>query len=260
MDNKILVYYGDYKIDDIYDINDFLSNLEIDLFKIQQLISTGKKNILRERYVILTDIYFLLFDPVPDHRSYGKLLFWGDIRQLTSSKGSSEHNNNLVLEWKNQEKSVISFELVFGAILVKDFLEIAMRKINKVKETFNIFHDELTRPNSEKKSYDYEKLVLLITFKEDLLEKNKSVNTMKELMNLYQSVIEILSERNDENFATYLKKLKTLMEDPEFQNQLGCNESSIETTDKVIKKDSFELSNSYYSAAHDEDKVVVKDD
>lgn len=245
-DNKILVYYGDYKIDDIYEMNDFLSNRDIHFYKLQQVFvsgKSGKKIITRDRYVVLSDIYFLLFDPVPDNKNFGKLLFWGDIRQLSSSKGSTDHSNRLILEWKNQEKSLVAFELVFNNIPVNEFLETSIRKINKLKDSFNIFHDELTKPNSDKSGYDYDKLVLLIQFKEELLKKQNSINTIRELMSLYQNVIEILSERNDDNFAEYLKKLKLLLENEEIQKQLGGKD--IQSKEKSMNN--FELSGSYYS-------------
>lgn len=236
------MYYGDYRIDDIYDLNDFLSNREVDFYKLQQTFKSGKKEVKKNRYVVLTDIYFLLFDPVPDNMQYGKLLFWGDIRQLSSSKGTSEFSDHLILEWKSQEKSIVSFELVFSLVTVNEFLEVAARKINKLKDSYNIFHDELTKSNNDsRKGYDYDKLVLLIQFKEDLYSKQNSINTVRELMSLYQNVIEILSERGDENYMTYLQKLKVLLKNEEIQKQLE------ESKDKT----SFELSHSYYSRADD---------
>lgn len=270
-DNRILVYYGDYKIDNIYEMNDFLSNRDINFYKLQQVISSGKKNILRNRYIVLSDIYFLLFDPVPDNLSYGKLLFWGDIRQLSSSKGSQDYNNHLILEWKNQEQTVISFELVFDYPSVKDFLEISLRKINKLKDTFSIFHDELTKPNNEKKSYDYDKLILLIKFKEDILEKQNSPNTVRELISLYQSVIEVLSERNDDSYTIYLSKMKNMLEK---QDKLKDEEQEVHGSSSTInerktsnvssdgndikKLNSFELSGAYYSVPHEDDKIMNK--
>lgn len=246
INNKILVYYGDYSIDELYDMNEFLCNKEIEFYKLQQSFTSGKKQVFKERYVVLTDIYFLLFDPVPDNKNFGKLLFWGDIRQLSSSKGSNESSDRLIVEWKNQDKNVISFELQFSNISVNEFLEFSLRKINKLKSHYNIFHDELTKPNNEKKGYDYEKLVLLIQFKEELYKKQNSINTVKELMSLYQNIIEVLSEKNDDNYIFYLNKLKVMLENEEIQKQLF--------EPKVEKKSSFELSHSYYSNHNEIDK------
>ena len=249
IDNKILVYYGEYRIDQIYNINDFLSNREIDFFKLQQTFMSGKKRVMKDRYIVLTDIYFLLLDPVPDNKNLGKLLFWGDIRQLTSSRGSQEFTNHLILEWKNQEKSLVSFELVFDSLTISDFLELSSRKINKLKDFYNIFHDELNRHQDEKKPQDYEKLVLLIKFKEDILNKQHSINTVKELMALYQSIIEVMSERNDDGYIEYLSKLKVLLQNQEYQKLLT-------EKDDVKSNSTFELSNSYYNVPHEDDEFI----
>jgi len=59
------------------------------------------------RYIILTDIYFLLFDPILEKKNNGRLLFWGDIRQIISSKNTEISSEYLFLEWKNEEDKVI---------------------------------------------------------------------------------------------------------------------------------------------------------
>lgn len=239
------MYYGDYKIDEIYDVNDFLANTDLDFYKIRQATTKGKKSFFTDRYIILTDVYFLLFDPVPGNRHLAKLLFWGDIRQLSSSKGSSEVSNSLILEWKNNDKIMVSFELLFGSISIKEFLEISSRRINKLRERFKVFHDEFTKPNVEDKGLfqSLEKLVLLVQLKEELLQSNYSIHTIRELMSLYQRIIEILSEKNDPEFRVYLNKLHSMLENQEIQRMLD---------EKLTEKKVFELSNSYYSTPHED--------
>jgi len=242
--NNILVYYGDYQIDHLYDMNDFLSNIEINFFKIQQIMKGNKKNSYKQRYVILTDIYFLLFDPLQENKDIGKLLFWGDIRQVNNAKGTIDHTSHLILEWKNQNRSTISFELIFDEkVTVTDFLDIASKRILRLRENFTIFHDELIKSNNDSKPKDYEKLVLIIKFKEDLLEQKHSSHTVKELINLYQDVIEILNERSDDSYTEYVNKIKKMLEkEDQLLNEITKTDSSLTDNDK-----GFLLSKSYYS-------------
>lgn len=250
--NNILVYYGDYKIDNLYEINDFLVNNDIYFYKLQQVFPSGKKQIIRDRYIILTDVYFLLFDPVKDNKNLGKLLFWGDIRQLNNAKGSTDYNNHLIIEWKNNDKIVITFEIIFNSetLTVKDFLEVASRKIIRLKDNFKIFHDELIKNSDLNKTQDLDKLTMLIKFKEDLLLKHHSPNTIRELINLYQKVIEIMTERNDEKFEIYLNKMKEMLQNEDVQKSLEDKTAPIEKQ--------FVLSKSYYTAASDDEKVFHK--
>jgi hypothetical protein len=210
--NKILVYYGDYSIDKVYDMNEFLMNNEINFFRIQQKIRKGgDKFIIKDRYIALTDIYFLLFDPLADSRNYGRLLFWGDIRQIASGKGSEISSDYLYLEWRNEvDEVVVNFEIMFFKSSVQEFMQRATIKINQLKEKFKIFQDDINKPNVDD-DISLDKLKLLIKFKEDLLSKQHSQNLVKELMNMYQKAIEILSANNDDSFKLYLDKLHNML-------------------------------------------------
>lgn len=58
-----------------------------------------------------------------------------------------------------------------------------------LKENFNIFQDDINKPNSEEEqNLSLEKVELLIKYKEELLEKKYSIHLVKDLMNLYQKV------------------------------------------------------------------------
>jgi hypothetical protein len=83
-----------------------------------------------------------------------------------------------------------------------------------------------------------DKLILLIKYKEDLIQNNESssIYVVKELMCLYQKVIEILSLKGDLNFKVYLEKLHKMLENQDVQAQL-------EQETKLTKI--CELSNSY---------------
>lgn len=130
-ENKIMVYYGDYSIDSIYEMNDFLANRELNFYKVNQTYFSGNKQVNKNRYVVLTDLFFLLFDPEPNNLNLGKLLFLGDIRQLSSSKGHDEHSNHLVVEYRNMvDNSVnISFELCFKEENFQKFIDVFLLKL-----------------------------------------------------------------------------------------------------------------------------------
>ena len=105
-ENYILVYFGIYNIDRLYDINDFLVNTKICLYKTYHISSKNNTKI-KLRYMLVTDVYVLLFDVINDQkRNLGKLVFIGDIRQISllskhdhkfnsgSSSNSSSNDNH----------------------------------------------------------------------------------------------------------------------------------------------------------------------
>lgn len=265
--HKILVYYGDYRIDMVYNMNDFLVNNEIEFYKTLQFLKTVNKKgerHFKERYVILTDIYFLLFDPVPSSKNLGKLLFWGDIRQIISTKPVFNSNSyeSMILEWRNDDK-LIQFDISFVNSTQQEFLERATRKILRLREQYKIFQDDISKPaeNDEiiSKVKDInlsnsavDKLVLLIKYKEELLEKQNSANMIKELMSLYQKVIEIYSAKGDMEFKVYLEKLHSMLDNKNNREELekDNNSNSLNGSNMTnvanSNKDVFELSHSYH--------------
>ena len=68
---KVLIYYGEYTLNHIYLMNDFLMNQPIlDFFRIYELNNKNKDL----KYIIITDLYFLIFEPINDNKSLGKLI------------------------------------------------------------------------------------------------------------------------------------------------------------------------------------------
>ena len=224
-----LVYYGDYIIDSVYDINKFLINDELNFFKCCQYQEGKKSNskIGRDRYVIITDVYFLLFDPEQNSRNYGKLLFWGDIRQLLNNKPgyiAEEKLDSVILEWKNGNEVQISFELVFKDSTIEEFLNITKSKIEKITNKFKMFQDDISKSGDQINSYTYankDYLVNLIALKEKLLRRTQSIFIINELISLYQKIIEILSEKNDMDYKMYLEKLHALLNNKDVQDKIG---------------------------------------
>jgi ubiquitin-protein ligase len=252
--SKVLVYYGDYYIDRIYDMNDFNINQNIDFYKVKDSVFKKGKNIEKPRYIILTDIYFLMFDPVPVSKNLAKLIFWGDVRQILSCKGNGNNSESILLEWRGDGgATMITFNLTFmgNGTKLGDFVEKSAKKILRLKEHYKIYQDDINKPNHDSKINvnNLDKLVLLIKYKEDLYTNRQSVNVVKELMSLYQRVIELMSAQNDPDFQVYLTKLHDLLENKEIQEQLSRDNE--ESSNKISKL--FEMSSFYRDSTYDED-------
>jgi len=128
---------------------------------------------------------------------------------------------------------------------VKDFMEKAVEKINGLK-CFTIFQEDINKPaesDNTEMNLNIEKIVMSIKIKEEILEKNYTLNMVRELMNLYQKVIEILSAKNDESFRFYLEKLHKLLKKEEIQNHLHTQQK----TKAKKKSDTFKISDSTFS-------------
>ena len=128
-------YYGDYILDEIYDINDFFSSQKNEFFRVNQIMKENKI----KKYIILNDVYFLLFDPVPDVFNYAKLIFFCDIMILNNI---NENNNEkkIYLEIKDEKnnkndniKLCFEFDQKFN-----EFLKGKNDRINKLKNKYKL--------------------------------------------------------------------------------------------------------------------------
>ena len=82
LDNfKIFMYFGEYNMDHIYQMNDFMRNSEkIDFFRVNQI--KEDQFIDKILYIVCTEIYFIVFEPVESNKSLGKILFYSKLSEL----------------------------------------------------------------------------------------------------------------------------------------------------------------------------------
>jgi hypothetical protein len=109
--SKIHINYGDYKIDRVYSINEFISNPNLSIFRVKQEMlgknassKTTKKT--KSRYIILSDVYLLLLDSSAEDKSQGQLLFIGDIRHVFANENTKIIKDTINIEWENSIKNV----------------------------------------------------------------------------------------------------------------------------------------------------------
>ena len=138
-EEKIFYYYGEYILDEIYDINDFFSSQKNEFFRANQIIKGNKY----KKYIVLNDVYFLLFDPVPDVFNYAKLIFYGDILNLNKTK--EEKSENLIYMEFNDNKfegnKIIKFCFEFENKF-NEFLNGKNERIIQLKNKYKVFNLE----------------------------------------------------------------------------------------------------------------------
>ena len=152
-ENKIFYYYGEYFLDEIYDINDYLSDENLKLYRTSQIV---KKNEFK-RFIILNDVYFLLFDPLPDSNNYAKLVFMSDILLLNDAK--KDENGKIVhFEWKNNKNEDIKMTFKFEQKFFNEFLRKKHFKINNLLSHYDMNSNNNYNTNGFQisKSFEFE--------------------------------------------------------------------------------------------------------
>ena len=82
LDNfKIFIYFGEYNKKHIYQMNDFMRNREkLDFFRVNQI--KEDQFIDKILYIVCTEIYFIVFEPIESNKSLGKILFYKKLSEL----------------------------------------------------------------------------------------------------------------------------------------------------------------------------------
>ena len=152
-EKKILIYYGKYYINEIYNINNFIINKNIKLFKVMTY-NKEKENYIEQniKYIIITDIYILFFDTIEDKpKNLGKLIFIGEIFQnnnierldIDINSNIKEQNNifnfethKIYIDWIINEKN---YSFIFSIINEINVIE----KKNLIKNNYSYNNDEI---------------------------------------------------------------------------------------------------------------------
>ena len=237
IDYNTFIYYGDYELKEIYNINDFLQNLElIKFYRVNHVYNSE----IEEKYFIITQLYFLIFTPKQDDKSFVELIFKEKLRDININI-KIIHNNKL-----KRDTLLLIFEEINTPIdntyEIEFFFidrscpvntdEIYQKEIGNNNE-INIINNE---PQSEEKIFmeKYEKL------KTDINTKQKEINLSK-----YISVIStykpLFKSKNNE-----VKKLSEI----ELKNKIIDYEKLFQFCEKNFN---------HYNNLDDKEKEKFKD-
>lgn len=97
IDIKVFIYYGEYNINHVYLMNDFLMNSQIlKFYRIYELNNNNKNEELK--YILITQLFFLIFEPVSENKALGKLI---QIYYIKDVKIIIENNSKNKIEQKD---------------------------------------------------------------------------------------------------------------------------------------------------------------
>ena len=116
IENNTFIFYGQYELKELYNINDFLENPDIiKFYRVNHIIDSE----LKENYIIITQLYILIFIPEDNDKSFGKLIFKKKLIDITLNCKKSYNNYFkkdtilLILEEINTPSENNSYEMEF---------------------------------------------------------------------------------------------------------------------------------------------------
>ena len=193
------VYYGDYELKELYNINDFLQNSDlIKFYRVNHIYNSE----IEEKYFIITQLYFLILIPKKDDKSFAELIFKEKLREININLKKTFNNkfkkDTILLIFEEINTPINNtYEMEF--FFIDRSCPININDIYQENNNNNEINKINNEPQNEEKIFmeKYDKL------KDDINIKQKEINLSK-----YISVISTYKPL----FKSKMKETKNLSE------------------------------------------------
>ena len=193
------VYYGDYELKELYNINDFLQNSDlIKFYRVNHIYNSE----IEEKYFIITQLYFLILIPKKDDKSFAELIFKEKLREININLKKTFNNkfkkDTILLIFEEINTPIDNtYEMEF--FFIDRSCPININDIYQENNNNNEINKINNEPQNEEKIFmeKYDKL------KDDINIKQKEINLSK-----YISVISTYKPL----FKSKMKETKNLSE------------------------------------------------
>ena len=231
LDIKVLIYYGDYTLNHEYLINDFLINKPlVNFYRIYDLnnvfssiqnnnINLNKNNL---KYIIITQLYLLIFEPVKENKSYAKLIQIYHIKDVNIIiKNKDTENKTYHMKITKDAKNTLFIQFI---LIHRDHIANKSEKILKNEDIECDYDDYVEFKNSlddKKEELNYGNYILVIKNAKNLgamnvkRDFNKKKFISENRCNDYKKYIEYYEILYD-----YYKKQKTQENSEEVKTKL----------------------------------------
>lgn len=237
---KTFVYFGEYNMNHIYHINNFLQNNEIiDFFRINRI--DNEKFYEKILYIIITELHLIVFEPNDNNKSLCKILFYKKLSEIFINceevkystkdkttkklKVSIKDIKNNILFIKKHDKNMINDKI---KILKKDNNSKSNQDIPKSNEIIiNEKNYKIADSNKKEKQEDnYDNKFKTLNSNQSILNNNQNNSYNKfEFLFINEEEKDDLKFENlkkeYENYKKFEQKKKVLVEN-EYQNIISA--------------------------------------
>ena len=230
-ESKIFMYFGKYYLNEIYNINDFISNKNLFFYKVMEYKKDIKDYIqLNIKYIIVSDFHVLFFDLFEDKpKNICKLIFIGEIYKINSFERLEENNNvinnnenknnysdKIYIDWILDDNKKTTVQFIFSVINdnnnnnkenIPDFIDIVNKKQSFIGIKYKLIIKDYNEYNNQYELNELIKLAKIFEKKEKILGSNDMLQN--EMNKIYQKIIDISTKFNKSGVTLeYLEKIK----------------------------------------------------
>lgn len=221
---------GNYYLDAKYDLG-LLESLPVYFEKVKEKIQMAGKELEITRYIMISDIFFLLFDNnnIIDiwNRNTVKLAFWANLKALKTIK-KIVNGDACELIWRSKKDN--NYYMKLKTERTQFITELIMKNLKHFGINYTITKTILGPKTGVIPAIDIEMVEKQVIEIEEKIVSDKSSEQLLFLMTLYEKAIEYYSATNNPRYQLFTKKIQEIMVQPEY-NQL------LEVKDKAKKDD-----------------------
>ena len=227
------IYYGEYELNSIYNMNDFLENYKLlRLYRVNQILEKGKE--IEEKYIVVTQLYILIFKPQEKDKTFAQLIFIKSLRNISfnykKSFNKKLNTNTLILYIEDiKTPNGITYEFEFALI---DRSRPPVIKIDNDLEEEEEEDDDETKDNKENNN-NLNKIKDINKSNKDNTNNlntnnnnnNEDKNEEKQWVKYYKFEEDIEKKQKEINFKIYKLVVETYR--PLFNHRSNDNEKKI---------------------------------
>lgn len=217
IENSLFYYDGEYSYSFLYNVNDFVLNSNNYIYKvyINNLTQNEEENMA---YFIITDIHFIFLRPETPQKNRARILYLGNIVDFDSFiqqqiNSTEEESNDVLVQIKYKEniKAKFTYYLKFNKNTFEFISMILNQRKTKFEKIFKLYYPFNNFDSSD--ISDIDKLKQIINIREQSIkEKHNEFYAVKDLIELYQKMIEIYSMNDDETYKDYVSKFQSIVQ------------------------------------------------
>ena len=165
-----LNFFGKYYLGSRYDLRMFQKSCSNkNIFNVKENLVLNGKSIKLNRILILSDVYFLMFEQEKWYKNNLMLIFWSSISNIQKIQKVKD-NKTLILQWTQKESD--NFAMSLTVIQRENFINIILEKMHQFGMAYDVQkfdNNKIIVDNvaSKKKSKDME------SQNKNLLDKNE---------------------------------------------------------------------------------------
>ena len=238
LNEGFLILAGNFYLGAKYDL-DFLEKLPVFTKRVKEKEILFGKYVESNKLLVISDLYFCLYEIDKKNKNKGELTFWSNIKALITIKRIVKENICIFI-WRNKFDNKKEHEIYIVIPHGEEVVNLMISKMESFGIKYNISQKTIGPKEGKLPSCDIEMVEKEIEEYEKKINQNDvSVEMVQYLILLYERAIEYYSAINNPRYEHFMKKTKECMNMNIMIDNLNkvnqSNENKTHTEDSVQK-------------------------